>query len=797
MISDFRLAVRQFQQSRLLWLTCVLVLALGLGGATAAFSALYSVVLRPLPYPDPNALVAVHSQFPRLQMPKLGVSPPDYQELGRYRRLFGKSGVFFYVDLSRTGIEHPQKVNAVAATASLIDALGVKPAIGRYFTPVEQEAGGPHAVLLSDAYWRTAFGEDRQIRGRHIQLNGESYSVIGVMPPSFSFPNNLTQMWVPVVFKPQQLVGSARQNVFLHMYARLAPGVTFAEASKQLDRISRDAAARNRGDFTVDISGWKYFIVPLASENNQSLRSWTWVLFASVMLLFAIVCLNVGSLLLLRSTVRAFETSVRLALGAGWLRVARQSCAEVFAICILGGAGGLLLALAAARFLSRDGQFGELHFAAPVFGFGAAMTVLTTAFCAIYPIWAVARRNPSEALNAGGHQRTGYRGKQYWRRALVTMQVAASTVLLAVGGLLLESYVRLIQTPLGFDAERVTTMQISLPALRYPSESSRRIFYDTVLQEVRRIPNVTDASACTLVPFGYGETVQLFRIAGQPRTTAPQFADVNRVLPEFFHTLRIPLLAGRYLDERDRAGGEPAALIDQNLARHYFAEKNPVGRQIELFGRRFSVIGVVGNIKVADLDVTSRPMLYFSAIQMPVTDMSVLVKTSSAMDRLPAIVQDIVAKVDADQPVYDIATLQSRIDRSLSARRFVVQLLISFAAVGTAITAIGLYGLLSYSVVLRQREFGIRAAVGARPRDLAVLVFKHGILLVLIGAVAGSLTAVSAARYVASELYGVRVSDPITWASIALVLAITAGLACVWPSWRASRTNALALLKQN
>ena len=662
-------------------------------------------------------------------MPKLGVSPPDYYDLGQYRRLFSNAGVFFYLDLSRTGVQHAQKVNAVAATGSLFQTLGVKPAFGRYFTPVEHEPGGPHAVLLSDAYWRTAFGQDRQVVGKNIQLNGESYSVVGVMPSSFSFPNKVTQMWVPAGFKPAQLVGSARQNIFLHMYARLAPGITFAEASKRLDQISRDAAVGHRGDYTVDITGWKYFIVPLSSDGSESLRSWTWVFFASVMLLFAIVCLNTGSLLLLRSTERAFETSVRLALGAGWLRVVRQSLAEVAVICFLGGAAGLLIALAAMRFLSRSEQFGDLHFAAPVFAFGAALTVLTAAVCAVYPIWAVARSNPSDALNTGGHQRTGSRGKQYWRRALVTVQVAASTVLLAMGGLLLHSYAQLLQTPLGFDAERVMTMQISLPALRYPSESSRRIFYDTVRNEIRRVPGVTDASACTLLPFGYGESVQPFQIAGQPRTAAPQFADVNSVLPGFFHTLRIPLLAGRYLDERDRQGSEPAILIDRNLARQYFAGKNPLGQQIELSaGHRFSVVGVVGNIKVAGLDIANRPMIYFSAVQTPVTDMSVIVKTSRAMDRLPEIVQDIVAKVDSGQPVYDIAPLATRVDQSLSTRRFVVLLLISFAVTGTAITAIGLYGLLSYSVVIRRREFGIRAAVGAKPGDLAALVFRHGIL---------------------------------------------------------------------
>ena len=335
------------------------------------------------------------------------------------------------------------------------------------------------------------------------------------------------------------------------------------------------------------------------------------------------------------------------------------------------------------------------------------------------------------------------------------------------------------------------TMQISLPALRYPSESSRRIFYDTVRNEIRRVPGVTGASACTLLPFGYGETAQSFQIVGQPGTAAPPFADVNKVLPGFFHTLRIPLLAGRYLDERDRPGSEPAILIDQNLARQYFPGKNPLGRQIELsVGHRFSVAGVVRNIKVDGLDITNRPMLYFSALQTPVTDMSLIVKTSQASDRLPEIVQDIVAKVDSGQPVYDIAPLTARVDQSLSTRRFVLFLLMSFAVTGTAITAIGLYGLLSYSVVVRRREFGIRAAVGAKPADLAVLVFRHGFLLCNLARSRGwrPRGSLRIALSSSANSMGVRVSDPFTWVSIAIVLATTATLVCLHPSWRASHT---------
>ncbi len=795
--SEIRLAVRHFAKARLIWITCIVVLALGLGGTTAAFSALYAVVLRPLPYPDPSALVVVHSQFPRLQMTRLGVSPPDYRDLTQQSRLFSHAGVFFYLDLSRTGVPHAQKVNAIAATTSLFETLRVKPVIGRYFTAAEQQPGGPHAVLLSNSYWRAAFGRDPHILGKTMQLNGESYSIVGVMPASFRFPNEVTQMWVPVVFKPQQLAGAARQSIYLNMYARLAPGIKLAEASKRLDRISRDAAVTNRGDYTIDTTGWKYFIVLLSTDDNITRRLWTWVFFTSAMVLFVIVCVNVGSLLLLRSAERAFETSVRLALGARWLHIARQSLIEVFAICTVGGCSGLLIALAAIRLLNRSGQFGDLHLVAPVFAFGAAMTILTTAFCAVYPIWAVTRSNPADALNTGGHQRTGARANQYWRRFLVAVQVAASTVLLALGGLLLHSYTQLLRVPLGFDADRVMTMQISLPPLRYPSAPSQRIFYESVLDRLARTPGVTDASACTLLPFGSGENVEPFQIVGKPGTKALQVADWNNVLPRFFQTLRIPLLAGRYLDKRDAPGTEPVVIIDRNMARKYFPGENPLGQQIELStGRRFSIIGVVASIKRDGLDVSDQSTLYFSAAQIPVTDMSVIVKTSAAMTRLPEIVQDIVTKVDSDQPVYNVASLQSLVYRSLSARRFVVSLLVSFAAIGTAITAIGLYGLLSYSVVLRRREFGIRAAVGATPGDLAWLVFTHGILLVSIGATAGGFVALPGARYLSSELYAVRVSDPITWLSIAAVLAVSGTLACLAPSWRASHANALSLLKQ-
>jgi len=795
-VSDLRIMLRQFRRAPLMVLSCVAVLAVGLGVATAAFSALYAVALRPLPYPNPQQLVAVHSQFPRLQMTRLGVSPLDYLDLAKYKHLFSHVGGFFFLDLSRSGIDHAQKVNAVATTTSLFQTLEVRPALGRYFSPVEERPGGPHVVLLSDAYWRDAFGRDPHVLQKTLRLNGEYYSVIGVMPRSFSFPNDATQMWVPAVFKPKWLGYHGRQNVFLRMYGRLADGVTFDEASKRLDRISREAAVRNRGDYTVDLTGWKYFMVPLSSENNESLQSWTWILFGSVAVLFVIVCVNVGGLLVLRSTQRAFEVAVRRALGAGVLRVARQSILEVLLICALGGIAGLAMAALSMRLLNLSGQFGELHFSAPVFGFGVMLTAASAAFCSAYPFWKAMRSDPAEALNAGGYQRTESHNKQYVRRMLVVVQVAASTALLLIGGLLLHTYIRLLQTPLGFNADRVMTMQISLPPLRYSNDSSRRVFYQSVLDRIRQAPGIRAASACSLLPFGYGENIEPFSVAGRDPGRAQQLATVNNILPDFFNTLRIPLLAGTYFDSDDNPGREPAVIVDQTLARRYFPDQSAIGQHIQMgVKQRFLIVGVVGNIKIDGLDVTELPTLYFNAMQMPRTDMSIVVKSSIADGHIPGLVQGIVAKIDRDQAVYDVATLQSRIDKSIAARRFVVFLLASFAAVGIVITSIGLYGALSYSVFLRGRELGIRSAVGAAPRDLGLLIFKHGLWLIVVGAVLGGSAAVWGSRYLSAELYGVRATDPITWFSVAAILTGVAVLACIAPSWRASHTNAVIMLK--
>jgi predicted permease len=486
-----------------------------------------------------------------------------------------------------------------------------------------------------------------------------------------------------------------------------------------------------------------------------------------------------------------------MALGAGRMRIARQLWMEVLAITAGAGAAGFFLAQAAVSLLSKASQFGVLHLSFPVFVFGIAMILLTAVACSAYPIFVINRIDPAAAMNAGGRQHTATGRKQRFRQAIVMVQVAVSTVLLVLGGLLVHSFARLLDAPLGFDARNVMTMQISLPPARYTSGSSRSNFYRAVLERVNRIPGVESASACTLLPFGYGENIQSFQIAGK-KTEANRFADVSNVLPDFFRTLRIPLLEGRPFGPADREGSQPVTIINEAFARRYFASENPLWKQIDIMhGPRFTVIGVAGNIKISGLDDVDEPMLYFSANQIPSTDLSLVIRSSGLVTRLPETVQDIVAQIDPDQPVYDIATLQSRIDHSLATRKFVISLLAIFAVTGTGLAALGLYGLLSYSVAIRKREFGIRAAVGATQRDIVFLILKRGALLLLAGTGLGTLGAIAATRYISGQLYGVQGSDPLTWALVIAVLAVLGAIACVAPALRASRMNTLALLAEN
>ena len=795
---DAKLAIRQLLRRPGFSLACILVLAIGLGANNAIFSLLYTAVLKPLPFPQPGQLVALHNRFPGLHLERLGASSLDYLDLREHHELFADVGAFYFLDLSRTRIAIPAKVNAVAMTSSLFHTLEVKPLIGRVFSPQEEHFGGPHAVILSESYWRNEFAADPHVLGRALRLNGELYPVVGVMPDAFRIPNDVTQMWVPVVFSPKQLAPAARGNHYLHVYARLAPGLTVQEASARLEQLSYRMSLEHPDDYPFERLGWRFFLLPMARDDDGSARRWITVLFAAVTFLLLIVAANVTGLLVVRATERQFESSMRMALGASRFRIARQVLAEVMLLAAIGGLAGLLIADAARHLLSKFGPTStkSAHWAGPVFLFGFCLCLLVGVLCALYPAWTASRAEVNSGLKQGGHGKTADKARSRMRQMLIMAQVALATTLLICGGLFVRSLVRLLETPTGFDSHYVLTMEISLPVVRYKTAESRAQFYSEVVDRIQRLPGVEMASACTLLPFGWGDLANTFEIVGRPRGRVEPYASFNHVLPGYFDALRIPLLQGRTFTAADRAGSQPVVLVDHAMAERYFAHEDPIGQFVRMpSGKPLKIVGIVGSVKTSDLDIVSRPTLYFSALQVQSTDMSLVVRSAIPEATLATAVQKIVTRIDKDQPVYDVASLQSRIDASLRTRKFAVILILSFAGVGVLVAAIGLYGMLSFAVLVRRREIGVRVAVGADRARIGFLMFKIGLAPALFGVTVGCAVAAAVYRMIASQLYNTVIWDRTVWSAVLVFVLLACVISCALPVWRAMQFDLLIALR--
>ena len=786
---DLSCALRQMRRSPTFTAVVVLTLALGLGASTAVFSELYATVLKPAPYPNAEQLVAVHNNFPQLHLVRLPTSAVDYLDLREQRDLFSDAGLHYFLDLSHTGIQRPEKVNAVAMTASMFHTLGVKPLIGRVFTSDEERYNGPHAVILSEPYWQSAFGGDRQILRRSIQLNGEEYRIVGVMPRSFGFPNEVTQMWTPVTFSPKELANRVRPAYYLRMIARLKPGLNFEQGSARIADVSRRMSLQRDGSYREQ-PGWQLFLLPMARDDDGSVRRWMTMLFAAVSGLLIVVCANVAGLLLVRATERQFDFSLRMALGASRLLIARQALTEVLLLALAGGAAGLLIAKLGLSALTKYGPPGKPEFESPVFWFGAALTLVTGIACGLYPAWTATRGATMESLQQGGHQRTASASKRRWQQALIVAQVGIATTLLLSGGLLIRSFLRLLETPLGFNPHDVLTMQIELPPQRYPTLESKARFFEQVVDRTKQIPGVESVSGCSLLPFGYGENVTPFEIVGRPKPRVSSYADINNVSPDYLRTMEIPLLRGRFFTPEELRNPQAVGVIDETLARRFFPGENPVGQTMKTPFATFRVVGVVGGVKTTALDVETSPTIYF-----PSPALTLVIRSKVPTGTLTNNVQQIVLQIDKDEPVYEVTLLDTYVNHSLKTRRFVVFLVTLFGAAGALLSALGLYGLLSYSIAVRRRELGIRMAVGATGRAIAALVCFSGFRLVMIGAALGCVGAFAAHRYIASQLYGVGFGDSVVWLAAAGGIGLTGLFACILPAWRAARTNLMEALR--
>jgi len=462
-------------------LLAVVTLALGLGAATTFFAALWSAVLRPLPYSNPSELVVIHNRIPEANLPRLSASLLDYGQLSSRPDIFSRVGAYYFLDLTRTGIERAQRVNAVATTRSLLDVLDVKPILGRFYGPDETDS-----VLLGETYWTENFARDPAILNRTVQLDGKNYTVSGVIPASFVFPNDVTQIWVPLNFRPAQLTDGA--SYYLRTVARLRPGLSFASADTAIAQLSREYARVAPAGTPRARAGWSMFLSPLAADGNQPRRSWATMLFGSVMLLWAIVCWNFASLLLVRCNEQKFELALRTSLGASRSRLAFGVFREALTLSGVGGLGGLLTASAGVQLLTRYGSAGAILLEPPIYLFCALLAALTGVLAGVYPAWSAARGVAHEAIQAGGHQHTISIKSRRWQRALIIAEVAAATVLLALGGSLVRGLKEMLKADVGFDARHLTTVEVSLPRERYKTPEQRWSFAQRAFGEIRAIP---------------------------------------------------------------------------------------------------------------------------------------------------------------------------------------------------------------------------------------------------------------------------------------------------------------------
>ncbi|HEX5436975.1 MAG TPA: ABC transporter permease [Gemmatimonadaceae bacterium] len=804
--SDLRYAVRRLRRSPGFTTVCVLTLALGLGASTAIFSAVYPVLFEPLPYPGASHIVSL-ADFGSAGQP-VDVTYGTFNELSRRSRSFAVLAAADRWEPALMGLDEPERLAGELVTARYFNVFGVMPAVGRNFDAADDRPDAPRVAIVSDALVRRRFGEARSMLGRTITLDGDPYTVIGVMPAGFDdIVSPSAEVWAPRRYRANTPFQSAEWGHHMHMIGRLASGVSLTQARREVAAIGatpiaefpRPAwAAMERG---LDIQS-------LRDAVTRGVRPALLAILTAVALVLAIACVNVTNLLLARGTRRRDELTMRTALGAGRGRIVRQLLTETLLLTAVGGVLGLgvgalgvraLVALAPAA-LPRAGAIG-VH--APAFVFAIALTTLVGVVVGLVPALQGARRDLRIGAQSG--VRTIGSASHALRQSLVVAEVALALVLLVGAGLMLRSLARLFATAPGFDASHVLTMQVDAAGHRYDSDTARYEYFEQTLDRVRQLPGVTSAAFTSQLPMsgdldGYGVEWQSVPQSLNELPSALRYA----VTPEWFRTMHIPLRRGRLLDANDRPGATEAIVISESLAKHVFPNIDPIGQRLRIGPETGDVhrpwdivVGVVGDVKQTSLALGADDAFYVSMGQWPWVDnvQSLAVRTSGDAAALAPAVERAIWSVDRNQPIIRIATMSQLLARSEAQRQFVLTVFEAFALAALALAVIGIYGVLAGSVAERTREMGVRAALGATPGSLRVLVLRKGMMLTGLGVVIGAGAAVLATRAIATLLFSISRLDPMTYLGVIALLLGVSAIACWVPAWRAARVDPAVTLR--
>jgi len=801
LLQDVRYALRVLRKSPGFTAVAILTLALGIGANTAIFSVVNSIVLRPLPFPQPNQLVFI-SEMPSNTSVGLE-SYMNFLDWQRNAKSFSSLAAYQYSQMTLTGHGAPTLIQGAITSSSLFRTLEIAPLLGRTLESRDDVKGAARVVVIGEGFWRGQLGADPHIIGKIIQLDSEPFAVVGVMPAVFRYPDQTppSQFWVPVGQSPDDIsIIDKRATRFLYTIGRLKRGTTASEAQAEMTVIVKRTSEQYIAVTTVQVASLRRLIF-------GNLQNVLLIFLGAVGLVLLIACANVANLLLVRATGRAKEIAVRVALGAGRIRIFRQLLTESVMLGVCAGAAGLLLAywgVAAIKSLAADQlpHVNSIHVDGWVLAFTFALSVFVGVLFGLAPAWQSSEIDLNEALREGGGS-IGTAKRSWARNTFVAVEVALSVMLLIGSGLLLKSFYLLTRTNPGFDPQHALTGDVTLPQSQYVKPEQWSAFFRQATQRLKSLPGVEDASAAVPIPFSGGIMGRGFLVVGAPHLPPdqePPSALTHSVTIDYFQVLRIPLIWGREFTESDTApDAARVIIISEDLARRYFGHNDPIGQSLLVAGgagagsiRR--IVGVVGDVKNNALDEAFKPTIYFPFTQEPQQNMSFVVRTKGDPVALTSAVQATIHDLDSSLPV-DVSTLTSMISDSEGDARFRSTLLGLFGILALVLASVGIYSVLAYVVSQRNHEIGVRMALGAQPGQVMRLILSVGLRLTLIGVAIGIAASLALTRLISSLLFGISATDPATFAGVTVLLVVVALAACYIPARRAMRVDPMVALR--
>jgi predicted permease len=803
-LNDIKFALRALKGNPTFAATVVVVLALGIGANTTIFSVINSLLLRPLPYPEPSELITINHVYPSSDL-VTGVSAPGFRDYRDRTQSFENVAMVQGLSANLTGLGEAVRLSGALVNADYFEAYGIPPVMGRSFLPEEDVPGNEHVVVISDGFWKQRLGGAPGVIGSSIRLNDESYQVVGVLPPGFEdFFNRNREFWVPLALPPDAFDNQYRISESYRLVGRLKSDVTVTTAASEMTTLAETIKAELPDAYPPN---WTLRVISLDELEKGNYRATLLVLFGAVGFVLLITCANVANLLLARGIGRQKEVSIRKALGASRRRLVGQLLTESVVLSTAGGIAGLLLAGWGIRALVMVGPEvmtrTEIGINGPVLAFTLLVSLGVGVLFGLAPAIQGTGTDIQQTLREGGQASHADKSGHGLRRILIMGEFALALILLTGSGLMIQSIAHLRDVDPGFQPDHLLTASIRIAAAKYPDSQSRNVFFDRLHAELEAVPGIKSVGTTSVLPFGGSWSTSIFNIEGyDPGENDPQpWGDIRVVSPGFTDALNVPVLRGRFFNETDGPDSPPVAVIDDEFVRRFWPDENPIGKRITFSDAHaenptwINIIGVVGHTMHEGLDADARIQLYFSNRQYPRMSAQLVVRTETEPAAMVASLRRTVFSVDADQPISNVRIMEDLITESIGNRRLLMQLLTLFSGLAIVLASLGIYGIMSHMVRERSRELGLRMALGATGPTLFGLVLKRGLALAGIGLAIGMAGALGLTRLLQSQLYEVAASDPVTLTAVGGILLGVAVLAVCIPANRAARVDPIVNLR--